>query len=54
MTTGTYGHVVDELDDAPRIDAERAITDARAQKVCSGLGDLGGRILKGTHLRGIP
>ena len=25
----TYGHVIDELDDVPRIDAEAAIAEAR-------------------------
>lgn len=31
LTLGTYGHVIDELDHLPRIDAEAAITDARAE-----------------------
>jgi integrase len=30
LTLGTYGHVVDELDDAPRQDAEAAILAARS------------------------
>jgi integrase len=30
LTLGTYGHVIDELDDAPRINAEAAIAAARA------------------------
>jgi integrase len=30
LTLGTYGHVIDELDDRPQQDAESAITDARA------------------------
>ena len=29
LTLSTYGHVIDELDDVPRIDAEAAITEAR-------------------------
>jgi hypothetical protein len=29
LTLGTFGHVIDELDDAPRIDAEQAIADGR-------------------------
>ena len=29
LTLSTYGHVIDELDDAPRIDAEAAIAEAR-------------------------
>jgi hypothetical protein len=29
LTLGTFGHVIDELGDAPRIDAEQAIADAR-------------------------
>ena len=30
LTLSTYGHVIDELDDVPRIDAEAAIAEARA------------------------
>jgi integrase len=37
LTMRTYGHVIEELDDAPRITAEDAIRDARAPA--------GGRIL---------
>ena len=33
MTLGTYGHVIDELDDAPRIAAEDAILAAREARV---------------------
>jgi hypothetical protein len=29
LTLGTYGHVIDELDGMPHIDAETAITSAR-------------------------
>jgi hypothetical protein len=29
LTLGTYGHVIEELDEAPRIPAEDAITAAR-------------------------
>jgi integrase len=29
LTLGTYGHVIDELDDAPRVSAEDAIQAAR-------------------------
>ncbi len=29
LTLGTYGHVIDELDEAPRQDAEAAILAAR-------------------------
>ena len=29
LTLGTYGHVIDELDDAPRLAAEDAIGAAR-------------------------
>jgi integrase len=32
-TLGTYGHVIDELDDQPRISAEDAIAAARARDV---------------------
>jgi hypothetical protein len=31
LTLGTYGHVMDELEDQPRVEAERAISDARAK-----------------------
>lgn len=34
LTLSTYGHVVDELDEAPRIGAEQAIRDARVSPVC--------------------
>lgn len=30
LTLTTYGHVMDELDDAPRLEAQMAISDARA------------------------
>ena len=30
LTLGTYGHVMDELEDQPRVEAETAINDARA------------------------
>jgi len=33
LTLSTYGHVIDELDDVPRIDAEAAIAEARAMLV---------------------
>ena len=33
MTLSTYGHVIDELDDAPRIAAEDAIMAARKARV---------------------
>ena len=29
LTLGTYGHVIDELEDQPRQEAETAILDAR-------------------------
>ena len=35
MTLATYGHVIDELDDAPRIAAEDAIRAARVSPVCN-------------------
>ena len=35
LTLGTYGHTIDELDDAPRLGADEAITAARA-RVASG------------------
>lgn len=31
LTLGTYGHTIDELDEAPRISADEAIAAARAQ-----------------------
>ena len=30
LTLSTYGHVIDEFDDAPRIDVQTAIAEARA------------------------
>ena len=30
LTLTTYGHVMDEFEDAPRLDAHSAITEARA------------------------
>ena len=30
LTLSTYGHVMDELEDSPRLDAQTAIADARA------------------------
>jgi len=33
LTMGTYGHVIDELEDAPRLSAEDAIRVARAKHV---------------------
>ena len=34
LTLGTYGHVIDELEDAPRVPAEDAIRAARSKPVC--------------------
>ena len=31
LTMRTYGHVIDELEDAPRLQAEEAIAQARAR-----------------------
>jgi integrase len=31
LTLSTYGHVIDELEDLPRIDAETAIAEARTR-----------------------
>ncbi len=31
LTLGTYGHVIDELDGTPRIDAETAIVTVREE-----------------------
>jgi hypothetical protein len=33
MTMTTYGHVIDEFEDAPRLSAEEAITAARRESV---------------------
>lgn len=30
LTLSTYGHVMDEFEDMPRVDAQKAIADARA------------------------
>lgn len=37
LTLGTYGHVIDELDDSPQIPAEDAIRDARAARCVTGV-----------------
>jgi integrase len=37
LTLGTYGHVIDELDDAPRVSAEDAIQAARKGSCVSGV-----------------
>jgi integrase len=37
QTLGTYGHVIEELDDAPRIAAEHAIRAARENPCVSGV-----------------
>jgi integrase len=37
LTLGTYGHVIDELDDAPRVSAEDAIEAARRAACVSGV-----------------
>jgi hypothetical protein len=39
LTLGTYGHVIDELDGAPRIAAEDAIRAARDTRCVSGVSD---------------
>ena len=37
LTLGTYGHVIDELDEAPRIAAEDAIQAARGTRCSIGV-----------------
>jgi len=37
LTLGTYGHVIDELDDAPRLSADEAIRAARKAPCVSGV-----------------
>jgi hypothetical protein len=37
LTLSTYGHVIDELDDAPRIPAEDAIRAAREGSCVTGV-----------------
>lgn len=39
LTLGTYGHVIDELDEAPRIGAEDAIGNARDTRCVPGVSD---------------
>ena len=34
LTLGTYGHVIEELEDAPQLPAEEAIRRARSERVC--------------------
>jgi hypothetical protein len=36
LTLGTYGHVIDELEDAPRVPAEEAIRAARSISCVTG------------------
>ena len=37
LTLGTYGHVIDELEDAPRVSAEDAIRAARESSCVTGV-----------------
>jgi integrase len=37
LTLSTYGHVIDELEDAPRIQAEDAIREARHTRCVTGV-----------------
>jgi hypothetical protein len=39
LTLGTYGHVIDELDEAPRIAAEDAIRVARDTRCVRGVSE---------------
>jgi integrase len=39
LTLSTYGHVIDELDDSPRIGAEEAIRAARDTRCVTGVSD---------------
>jgi integrase len=39
LTLGTYGHVIDELDEVPRIAAEDAIRAARGTRCVSGVSE---------------
>ena len=43
LTLGTYGHVIDELDEAPRIAAEDAIRAARGTPCAIGVPSTDGR-----------
>ena len=43
LTLGTYGHVIDELEDAPRVPAEDAIRAARAISCVTGVSRRAGR-----------
>ena len=43
LTLSTYGHVIDELDDAPRMGAEDAIQAARQTACVPGVSSQGGR-----------
>ena len=42
LTLGTYGHVIEELDEAPRIPAEDAIRAARSGACVTGVSRSGG------------
>jgi integrase len=48
LTLSTYGHVLDELEDAPRVGAENAIMAARAGSVAPQLPKAADRTLRGT------
>ncbi|MDQ1464193.1 MAG: hypothetical protein QOC73_1134 [Actinomycetota bacterium] len=39
LTMSTYGHVIDELEDAPNLDAESAIRHARSPGVPRGVSE---------------
>ena len=48
LTLTRYGHVIDELEDRPRIEAEAAIADARlAVRTAGSGGHAGPRFVKG-------
>ena len=44
LTLGTYGHVIEELEDAPRIGAEDAIRAARGSACVTGVSREAGRV----------
>ena len=37
LTLGTYGHVIDELEDTPQLPAEQAIREARGTRCAIGV-----------------
>ena len=48
LTLSTYGHVIDELEDLPRVDAETAVNEARAT-LAGGQNERRSQVPRGAH-----